>query len=199
MLVCVTGCHINYLSSAFLLYFVSKLKGSGNILHPFFNVVMMALFSLWMLLFASAAAAAAFPHHFCVHWAEEGSVWAAAIAPPSRGSLPRSEGWATADSASHSPPLLLGGPERPRTPSCLRRRLTWVPGKLRGYGSQSLGWRLTATPAKQQEERIEDCREIWCLCSMRAPLQDILWLLMTIGSWGLYSSPSWYDYFTQLL
>lgn len=67
------------------------------------------------------------PHHFCVHWAEADSVWAAASAPPSHGSPPRFGDWATEDSTSHSLPLLLAAPERP--PSGLWRRLESVPDK----------------------------------------------------------------------
>lgn len=46
-------------------------------------------------------------------------MWAAETAPPSRGSLLRSGGSATAGSLSRSRPLLLAAPERLVAPSCL--------------------------------------------------------------------------------
>lgn len=137
--------YVHNLSSIFSLYSIAKPEVITWMFSVFSQCVISteAFLSLGMLWFAcSAAAAAACAHHFCARWAAADCAWAAATAPPSRGSPPRSEGWAAADSASHNPPLL---PARPPTPSCCLQRP--VPAERRrgtGHGPSGDGslWRL---------------------------------------------------------
>lgn len=82
-------------------------------------------------------------------------MWAAATAPPSHGSPPRSGDWATADTTSHNPPLLLAAPERPGAPSCLRRRSGGSQGSNRGMGQRPFGY-VSLLPVWIQETKREN-------------------------------------------
>lgn len=141
----------------FILYFVTKY------LLPPQNVFLLSnekveieifccLLTRWPPSMYWQACTAARPYRFCVHWVEVGSVWAAASAPPSHGSQPRSGDWAPADSSSHNPPLLLAAPGKPEAPSCL-----WRGWGMVGEGGprQATGWvrlRLAATWKEKGKE-----------------------------------------------